>query len=279
MDEKKKIIDKIIYDFIDTINNDKIQEISLFALEGGKRIRPIIMLELFENTLNNSCKKELILFLELLHNASLILDDLPCMDNDKMRRGKSTIHHKYGVSAAYLVSNYFIETAMSLVLKTAKSIDNRHYKNIIKVVLEQNRLTTQGQYIDLNNLISNVPIKDTTKKVEMLNLKTFPFFYLAFIVPFLISTTIHYDSSKLREIAYSFSICFQICDDFEDEQNDNKTTSLNSHIKLLGKQDAFILFTENIQKFEILLKEINAYTKVFIEIRNKLLKKINNCIK
>ena len=103
--------------FNDTLNNNflsninKINSILNDTFRGGKRLRPIISFIIFNklkekinsNLLNNYSEKEILdlcLSTEIIHNISLILDDLPCMDNDNFRRDKETIHYKYGCHSA-----------------------------------------------------------------------------------------------------------------------------------------------------------------------------------
>ena len=57
------------------------------------------------------------LFLRVLHSASLILDDLPCMDNDELRRGIPTFHKKYNIKMAYVISNFMIGKACNKLVK------------------------------------------------------------------------------------------------------------------------------------------------------------------
>lgn len=86
---------------------------------GGKRIRPIILLEFckmcggnIENALAFACA------LEMIHTYSLIHDDLPCMDDDDMRRGKPSCHKVYGEANALLAGDALLNTAFEIMLCT-----------------------------------------------------------------------------------------------------------------------------------------------------------------
>ena len=86
---------------------------SLFS--GGKRIRPVIMLETYkmfrpvdESSLRFAAA------IEALHTYSLVHDDLPCMDNDDFRRGKPTVHKKFGENIAVLTGDALLNLATSL---------------------------------------------------------------------------------------------------------------------------------------------------------------------
>ena len=94
----------------------KIKEGSEFSLTDGKRLRPIIVLSIC-NCLNKLTGQNLdstggALAIEYIHNASLIIDDMPMMDNDQYRRGKLTVHAKYGQCLAQLVAYNLIIVAM-----------------------------------------------------------------------------------------------------------------------------------------------------------------------
>ena len=97
-------------------------EYSLLA--GGKRIRPVLTLEFarlagladWKTALPMACA------LELVHTYSLIHDDLPCMDNDDLRRGKPTNHKVYGETLAVLAGDALQPEAYRLIL-TAPGLD------------------------------------------------------------------------------------------------------------------------------------------------------------
>ena len=90
-------------------------------LNGGKRIRPVLLLEFYklcggegENALNFAAA------IEMIHTYSLIHDDLPCMDNDDMRRGKPSCHKAFGEDTALLAGDALLTLAFSAAAKTEK---------------------------------------------------------------------------------------------------------------------------------------------------------------
>ena len=231
-----------------------------YGILGGKCLRPIIVLEMCsEMGCSKTIINNLIVMIEYIHCASLILDDLPCMDNDSMRRDKPTFHVKYNIRVAYLITNYMLNKALqnltNLLVTTTKKIE------ISTLVFINNNYTSLGQLVDLsgnksvskqliciseqllkNNLILQYSNRfhnlEELKRVVMLNLKTFPLFYLSFQIPVILGvkkkTTKKNRNSLSVEyvqyIAFIFSLAFQIADDFEDEEHDS-----NSFIVLLGK--------------------------------------------
>ena len=88
------------------INDYEIRNMIKYCLEGGKRLRPIICFYLLEKF--NIENKSIIIAIEFLHCSSLILDDLPCMDNDNYRRNKLTFHKKYSEKKSLYCIKFFI---------------------------------------------------------------------------------------------------------------------------------------------------------------------------
>ena len=98
----------------------KAMRYSIFA--GGKRIRPLLCLEAAkacggsaENALNAACA------LETLHTYTLIHDDLPCMDNDDLRRGKPTNHKVFGEGIAVLAGDALLTEAFAMLAQTPEN--------------------------------------------------------------------------------------------------------------------------------------------------------------
>jgi len=76
------------------------------VLDGGKRLRPLLVLAAAEAVSGNSASAlRAAVAVELIHAYSLVHDDMPCMDNDVLRRGKPTVHVKYGEAQAMLAGD------------------------------------------------------------------------------------------------------------------------------------------------------------------------------
>ena len=116
----KSLNEHFIRNFIDaSVLN---QAIKYSVLNGGKRIRPILCL-----ATNESCKGNIrdalpsALAIELFHCSTLIHDDLPCMDDDDLRRGKPTCHIQFGEANAVLAGDALIIEAFNLIVKSNNS--------------------------------------------------------------------------------------------------------------------------------------------------------------
>ena len=88
---------------------------------GGKRVRPMLAIE-FSKLCggNEECVMPFACALEMIHTYSLIHDDLPCMDNDDLRRGKPTNHKVFGENIAIL-AGLFIAAILAAIMSTADS--------------------------------------------------------------------------------------------------------------------------------------------------------------
>lgn len=133
---------------------------SVFA--GGKRLRPILCLAaaeacggLADDAIYNACA------VECLHTYSLIHDDLPCMDNDDMRRGVPTCHKVYGEAIALLAGDALQALAFELVTKTP--VAQRHPAAVMVLELARTAGSLHlvgGQVADLEGEGRKLPLED-----------------------------------------------------------------------------------------------------------------------
>ena len=142
---------------------------------GGKRIRPIILLE-FCRILGGDINKAapFAVALEMIHTYSLIHDDLPCMDNDDMRRGKPSCHIKYGEDTALLAGDTLLTEAFG-VLSKAELPPERVVKAVeyfLKEEFDRMGLQDYKEFIhfgltsqDINNTSVPMSIKECIEEV------------------------------------------------------------------------------------------------------------------
>ena len=115
--KQKQLFDKHLELYIQNITNDMyVKNIISDALQDGKRIRPIIIMEMIQHIHKKPIENfNLAIAIELIHNASLILDDMPMMDNDIERRNQPTLHYKYNEKIALFIADLFINNAGILI--------------------------------------------------------------------------------------------------------------------------------------------------------------------
>lgn len=88
-------------------------------LNGGKRIRPVILLEFYKLCGGtDDCAYNFAAAMEMIHTYSLIHDDLPCMDDDDFRRGKPSCHKQFGEATALLAGDLLLTEAFGVAAKT-----------------------------------------------------------------------------------------------------------------------------------------------------------------
>ena len=127
--EYKKLVDSKLSEFFNPsgMSYDGLLESMHYSLTaGGKRIRPTLVLEFcrisggdVEKTLPVACA------IEMLHTYSLIHDDLPCMDNDDLRRGKPTNHVVYGECTATLAGDALQAEAFGTIARSELPAENK----------------------------------------------------------------------------------------------------------------------------------------------------------
>ena len=138
-------------------------------LGGGKRIRPVLTLEFARlGGINWRLALPFVCALELVHNYSLIHDDLPCMDDDDLRRGKPTTHKAYGETLAILAGDALQPEAFRLILE-APALSGERKLDAMRVLVNACGADgmVAGQVLD-----TLCPIENTEQLRHMEELKT-----------------------------------------------------------------------------------------------------------
>ena len=219
---------KIISERLDDILSKSMSSTVLDAMKysvanGGKRIRPILAIE-FAKVCNGNEKAALDLgcAVEMIHTYSLIHDDLPCMDNDAMRRGKPSCHIAFGEDNALLAGDALLTEAFT----TLSSVKNVPAENVVHAVSYLSSLAgingmVGGQVLDLQFEESEPTIDEILK---MYSLKTCGLIKAACVLGCLSSNV--YDENKIAaaiEYAENLGIAFQIQDDIIDIEGDENS--------------------------------------------------------
>ncbi len=189
-------------------------------LGGGKRIRPALLIEfckLFGG--NEEAALPFAVALEMIHTYSLIHDDLPCMDNDDMRRGRPSCHKQFSEDIALLAGDALLTHAFSVSVNSCAQSDRK-----IKAigVLSKNAGYSGmigGQVIDL--AIENTPCEIETVK-EMYLLKTGELLSAACEIGAIIGGADEEEIKMARQYALKVGLAFQIIDDILDNIGDEK---------------------------------------------------------
>jgi len=250
---------------------------------GGKKIRSKILLDM--GYLFKVNYRTLIIIgaaVECIHAYSLIHDDLPCMDNDSLRRGKPSTHIKFGESTAVLAGNSLLTMAFEILTSTNLKISEKIKIDLIKrlSVCSGHLGIAGGQYLDLSfekkkiskNKITNMEIKKTGK-----------LFSFCCMAPAIIKKKNLREINFFENIGANIGLLFQIADDLIDFKGNSKIAGKRTGkdkkkgkatlISLLGYKNA-IKYSDKI-KFSIIqdLKKYGASTNNINETLNYILRR------
>lgn len=214
---------------------------------GGKRFRPAIVL-MISRALNARDSLDAALSIEYFHTASLIADDLPCMDDDDERRGKPSLHRVFGEGVSLLASYTLISEGYASI---ARSSDD---PVLVKLALEcasfNTLLATEGQHLDL------FPPDDSEKNIrEALRKKTVSLFEIAFVFGWIFGGGAVEKVSAVKQAAHHFGMAFQIADDIADLKQD-KNHGVNLAVKV-GADKASEILKQEMKSCLDKLRELN----------------------
>lgn len=259
--EKHRLqIEKSLHEFlplappkIETKFNEAV-EYALFS--GGKRLRPILTLlgaELF------GAKAETILPAavagEYIHTSSLIFDDLPCMDNASERRGKTSLHEKFGEGLAILVAIGFLNASYGLVFVNHAGLPERAmqaHAELVECIGASGMIG--GQSVDLalaKGAGGNFEIESVR------NLKTSALMRLSLRVGAILAGASHLDLVTLSRFAELLGDAYQLSDDLLDLEEDALVFSENQKTFAIeqGKETAKIKLNKIIEEAKRILIE------------------------
>lgn len=269
-----------LFFYYNTIKNSKIKEILMYSLDDGKCIRGFIVKHLIEIlTTKPTTLWQPIVAIELIHGVSLVIDDLPCMDNDMIRRNKPSTFARYGERQAILTSIYGISEAFNLLYKGIRELqlDINNYVDTIEIILDNwNELIGKnliiGQMLDLKeNIEELINIKIEFNNTNIILYKTCSLFMFAFILGGVYSGT-KINISDYNLIGYYFGLMYQIMDDSRDVLTDIMEVNI---VLSQGKQKALILYMESKSKLLDLLNKNNIVTKEIMEMIENIDKMLN----
>ena len=189
-------------------------------LAGGKRLRPLIMLETFEAL---GGKGDVIYpfmaALEMVHNYSLVHDDLPAIDNDELRRGRPTTHKAYGESMAILAGDGLLSLSFETAVKAfnAENADPVLIAGALSVFVRKIGMDgmLSGESVDVEVEKKNLPV-DMELLMYIHEKKTAALLECAFMVGGILAGCDTNVIKTLEQIGSLVGISFQIRDDILD---------------------------------------------------------------
>jgi len=247
---------------------DLISPMRYGLFSGGKKIRSKVLVDV--GLIFNADYKTLIKIgaaVECIHAYSLIHDDLPCMDNDRLRRGKLSAHVKFGESTAVLAGNSLLTMAFEILSNNSLRLNEKIKINLIKRLSEcsGHMGIAGGQFLDLSFEKKKI---SRNRIIEMEIKKTGKLFSFCCMVPLIIKNKNSKVIKLFAKIGSDIGLLFQIADDLIDykgsAKNAGKKTKKDQKkgkatlISLLGYKNA-IKYSNKI-KFNI-LNNLKVYGK------------------
>ena len=253
-----KKIDKFLIKFLNKQSQSLlVSPMKYGIISGGKKIRSTIILDtgkifnIKEKKLFNICAA-----VECIHSYSLIHDDLPCMDNDAIRRGKPSTHIKFGEASAVLAGSSLLTLAFEIIAEKKYLLGVEKKSEIIKFLASCSGHTgiAGGQELDLKFENKKKNIKQIINMQKKKTGKLFSFCLYA------VGAIANKDDKKKKYLATlgeEIGLLFQITDDFIDSKSSErlagkpvkkddkkgKSTLLN----LMGEEKAY-LYANNLKK-------------------------------
>lgn len=282
MEKKLVEIEKQLNVICDQFNNHEVSHAMKYSLlAGGKRIRPLLFLQLLDaygiewkNYITIACA------IEMIHTYSLIHDDLPCMDNDDLRRGKPTCHIQFDEPTALLAGDGLLNEAVLFVLGC--DIDPM-IKNECAIILYKAsgiQGMIHGQNMDM--MFENKHA--TLAELEHIHLnKTGALISASLEMASLIAKNNERPIS--RELGYKLGLAFQIQDDILDvtstslslgktigsDLENNKST----YVSLLGLQKSNQRVYDLFVEIQCLVDALSIDRNLFLKVIEKIKERVN----
>ena len=200
------------------------------VLDGGKRLRPLLVMGAWEavrcegaalgqdveSALRAACA------VELIHAYSLVHDDMPCMDNDVMRRGKPTVHVKFGEASALLAGDALQALAFELLTPESQTIAGERQALLCRLLARAagSGGMAGGQAIDLASVGMNLT---ECQLRDMHRLKTGALLEASVMMGAACGQASQQALSALQTYAAAMGLAFQVVDDILDVTADSAT--------------------------------------------------------
>ncbi|MBR5923220.1 MAG: polyprenyl synthetase family protein [Clostridia bacterium] len=247
-------------------------------LNGGKRIRPIILLEFYRLCgADDDCAYNFACAVEMIHTYSLIHDDLPCMDDDGMRRGKPSCHIRYGEGMALLAGDDLLTEAFAVCAKTLGLPQERVVKAISYLASAVGSSgMIGGQVID-----TSVSVENEQMLFRMYSLKTCALIRAAAVCGVILAGGSDEQLKSAENYAENLGLAFQIIDDLLDVDGNSEVigkpvgsddkNGKNTAVRLLGESRCRALANQYTKNALLALNSFDGNTETLKALTELLL--------
>ena len=284
LNKNAKKIDQFLLKYLKKQKKSLLVEAMKYGvISGGKKIRSTIifdtgkLLKIDNNKLISICAA-----VECIHSYSLIHDDLPCMDNDSMRRGKPSTHKKFGEATAVLAGNSLLTLAFEIISDERNSLGIKQKNEIIKLLANFSGHTgiAGGQELDLK--FENKQ-KKMNQIIEMQRKKTGKLFNFCMQSVAIIANKSRKDKILFGKLGENIGLIFQFTDDFLDVKGSkllvgkpikkDSKKGKSTLISLLGYEKAFKYADKLYKKILLKLKKHGKNANELIDTINFIIKR------
>lgn len=244
----------------------------------GKRIRPALVLMIAQELGYGADVTQAALAIEYFHTASLVVDDLPCMDDDDMRRNKPSVHKAFGEAAALLVSYALIAAGYGCIAQNARIIKNSTHpfasiSDTLAILVLENaghntglRGATGGQYLDICPPDLNLPLLR-----EVIHKKTVSLFEISFVSGWLFGGGAPEQIDLVKQAASHFGMAFQIADDLGDVEQDEKNGRKVNMASVIGRDAARNLLSQEVLGYTDVMRQLKLDGGELLSLASQLL--------
>lgn len=261
--------------------NSLIYDAASYSLNvGGKRIRPILFMLVY--FMYKGEDKEIIdmaAAIEMIHTYSLIHDDLPCMDNDDLRRGKPTNHKVYGENIAVLAGDALLNEAMILLM----DFSIKHGKDALVAAREIAYAAGAdgmigGQVVDIINEGKRI----SKEELNYMHLKkTGELIRSSIVTGAILAEADKSEIDLLNKFGMNLGLAFQIKDDILDVTGDVEKLGKNTladvnksnFITMYGLEECKVMCEDLTAECITILDKISVNTDILKELTIELLKR------
>ena len=238
---------------------------------GGKRLRPLFMQEICR-LFTGEVQPVVVPFMaaiEMIHTSSLVHDDLPCMDDDMMRRGKASTWAEYGEDMGVLAGDalmiYAFEVAAKAFNEVSEADDLKRVGRAIEILAAKTGIYGMigGQTVDVE--LSGGPIPKN--KLDFIyRLKTGALIEASMLIGAVLGGAAEEDCKIVESLAGKVGLAFQIQDDILDVTGDQKVLGKEAGSDEKNGKNTYVLF----KGIEQSKKDAEQYTREALQIFDEL---------
>lgn len=224
-------VDNILNEMIpaDTTENSPANIARYAILDAGKRLRSFLTVQvagLFDVPYDSAVRAGACL--EMIHNFSLIHDDLPCIDNDELRRGRPSVWAKYGERNAVLAGDFLLNRPYLILAGDTKiSNDPAVRLKLVQVLSDMTAGMIQGEWMDCE---AETKAGQTQQDIERIqDLKTGCLFNAATSMGAILGNANAEQRAALKKYTDNMGLCFQVTDDILDASGDQDKVGKTLH--------------------------------------------------